>query len=67
MTLLDILTQALAGKKFVGGNGPVKMVGSTIVNVQLNSYEPIFELVVRQPNGAIEVWDFLDEWDIIVE
>ena len=67
MTLLDILTRELEGKKVIGGKVPLTMIGATIINVQLNCYEPIFEVVARQPNGAIEVFDVDGDLDIVVE
>lgn len=67
MTLLDILTKQLEGKKLRGDYVPLSIKDAVVVNVQLNNYEPIFEVIVRHPNGAIEVVDICDEWDIVVE
>lgn len=67
MTLLDILTKQLEGKKLRGDYIPLSVKDAVVVNVQLNNYEPFFEVVVRHPNGAIEVVDILDDRDIVVE
>lgn len=66
MTLLDILTRELKGKRIVSG-GPNSCIGATIVWVGLNTYEPMFEVTIQQPNGCIEVVNILGEWDIVVE
>lgn len=66
MTLLDMLSSVLNGKTVIGGDMP-KIIGSTIIRVQMNNYEPMFEIVVLQPNGAIECYDCLAEWNIQVK
>lgn len=67
MTLFDILNKQLEGKRIRGDYVPLSIKDAVVVNVQLNTYEPIFEIVVRQPNGAIEIIDILEDWDIVAE
>lgn len=69
MTLLDILNKELEGKKVVGGQVPLNMIGTTILSVSLDCYEPMFEVLVRHPDpsGNVEHFDILDDWDIELE
>lgn len=66
MTLLDILSQAVVGKRIVSG-GPVSANGATILYVKLNQYEPIFEVGVRFPSGRVAEIDILENWDLVLD
>lgn len=66
MTLLDILNRELEGKKIISG-GPECSIGATIVSVKLNSWEPMFDVTIRQPDGTLMAVDILDDWDLVVE
>ena len=67
MTILDILAQALQGKKVVGGAGPKEMIGSTIVSIRLHGCESLFVAEVRHPDSTLESFFILEDWDIVVE
>ncbi len=70
MTLLDILSQHLVGKRIVSiGKGylPSPAEGATILSVKLHPYEPIFDVGIRHPDGRVDTVDILSEWDIEVE
>lgn len=66
MTLLEILSQQVVGKKIVSGS-PHEAIGATILYVKLHQYEPIFEVRVRFPDGRLGDVDILCDWDIVLE
>lgn len=65
MTLLDILSQQLVGKRIV--LGPTGMIGATILSIGLHPYEPVFEIEIKHSDGIVEFVDFLGEWDLVME
>lgn len=66
MTLLEILSQQVVGKRIVSGS-PHEAIGATILYVKLHPCEPIFEVGVRFPDGNVGEIDILDDWDIVLE
>lgn len=68
MTLLDILNRELEGKKLRSvGASYASFVGGIIQEVQLDSHEPLFELVIRLPNGRIELLSYGADQPLDVE
>jgi hypothetical protein len=69
MTLLDILSQQLVGKRIVSidGEHTSPVTGATILSVKLHPYEPIFDVGIRHPDGRVATVDILSEWDLEVE
>lgn len=67
MTPLTVLHIHYVGKKIVGGDLHPRYNGAVICNVNLASYDPIFEFVLSLPDGRVESVDVLEEWDVQVD
>lgn len=67
MTLIETLLSSLDGKKVIGGQVPPNMIGGIIMDIRLDCYDSLFRVYVKQPNGALEMFDILEDWDIQVE
>jgi hypothetical protein len=69
MTLLSILKKELVGKRIAqhggGHNGDIR--GCIILDVYLDQHEPMFELVLKYPNGRTDNYTYLEDWEIEVE
>jgi hypothetical protein len=65
MTLLEILSQQVVGKRIV--SGPTGVIGATILSVKLHPYEPMFELGVKYPDGRVDTIEILAEWDFVLD
>jgi hypothetical protein len=67
MSPLKVLHNHYVGKKIVGGDLHPRYNGVIICNVNLASYDPIFEFGVKFPDGRVESVDVLEDWDIQVD
>jgi hypothetical protein len=69
MTLLSILKKELVGKIIVANDSGQNagICGCIILDVYLDQYEPMFELVLKYPNGRMGNYTYLEDWEIEVE